>query len=1029
MLSIQHPQRNLKASFALLLAIFCFSAQEVLLAKTAIPHYYLTQFSITGSVVDQNQEPLIGASVVIKGSSKGVLTDQDGQFTITAVLGDVIIFSFIGMTTQEVEIKNQNPLQITLLSDATTLGNLVVVGYGTQKKSEITSSIAKIEGKELQTSTASNIAMSLQGRASGVEMISSGLPGKTPSIRIRGVGTINNTQPLVVLDGVPVSIDILGQLAPSEIESIEILKDAASGAIYGTRAANGVMLVTTKKSGFNQKTTVRINTSVGINSVIKKYPVLNAEKLYELKRERYTMDGLPIDPTSPWVDEYYNNTRTDWQNEMFQKGLYTDYNVNIGAGSENSTINANLFYRDEDGTLITTNMKRLGLSLRSTQKISKKLRIEEIVRIAGKRNHIVQDDQGGSGTSTTIYSSYRYMPSIPVKYENGSYGSGKASTQFGDMWNPVYKAKEEWWKTNELRTLLTTKIDLDLTENLTLSGRASYQITTTENGRFQNITPDQSRSESAPTLDLSGTSSTSKLGELFANYDKTFEAHHVGVTIGISGQIDKSKWNRMVGLRFASTTSTQLVMSNASTTRAEGSEYPTTGLASVFFRGNYSYKDKYYLSGIFRADGSSRFADENRWGYFPSISGGWRISNEEFLNNSHVFSNLKLNAGWGQLGNQNVTAFQYLNVYQKDVKYILGETNLTGTRLASFANTNITWETTSSLNVLLEVGLFNNKVNLDIAYFDKRTKNMLIPLPSLLASGTVSIPDFNAGEMRNHGFEIEPSIRHQIGDIDIHAGLNLTFLKNEVTKLYGEAKYISSNEYNRTYQGQVVGAFYGWKMDGIYQNQQQIESDPNISNDPRKVYITPGDVRFVDVNGDHIIDEKDRVQIGNPNPKALIGFNLGLGYKGFNLSTTFSGSVGHQLYDAMMIRGIDPTQSGNMDAVAYERWTKEGSTNEYPRMSTIRANNNYRTSELGIKSGNYLRMKDATLGYTIPETVTRNIGFSNLRMYLSGRNILTFTKFKGVDPEESGSSNLNRGVILNNTPQSKSIVFGVDITL
>lgn len=987
----------------------------------------IAQMAITGTVTDHLNGPLPGASIVLKGTSKGVVTDTDGNFSIQAVTGDILVISFIGMITQEVSIKDESKLKVTLIADATMLGGVVVVGYGTQKKSEITSSIAKIDGKDIQTSTASNVALSLQGRASGVEIVSSGLPGKTPSIRIRGVGTINNTQPLIVLDGVPVSADILGQLAPAEIESIEILKDAASGAIYGTRAANGVVLVTSKKAGFKQKTTVRLNTSVGFNKLIKKYPVLNAEKLYELKRERYVMDGLPIDPNSPWADDYYNKTRTDWQNEMFRTGLFTDYNVNIGGGSENSTINANVFYRDEEGTLLTTNMKRLGMSIRSTQKISDRLRIEENVRISSRKNLIVQDDLG-EGTSTTIYSAYRFMPAIPVKYDNGNYGSGKASTQLGDMWNPVYKAKEEWWRTNEIRTIITTKIDFDVTKALTLSARASYQRTTSGDNRFQNLTPDQSRSESAPTLIFANNEATTKLGEVFANYDKTVGDHHIGATFGISGQIDEGNYNRMIGQGFASTINSQLVMNNAATTRVEGNENATTGIASAFFRGTYGYKDKYYFSGIFRADGSSRFADGNRWGYFPSVSAGWRISNENFLKDNPSISNLKLNVGWGQLGNQNVDAFQYLNVYQKDVKYVLGGTNLTGTRLASFANTNITWETTSSLNVLLEMGLFNNKVNLDVAYFDKRTKNMLIPLPSLLASGTVSIPDFNAGEMRNYGFEIEPSYNGQIGQVNFNLGLNLTYLQNEVTKLYGEAKYISSNEYNRTYQGQPVGTFYGWKTDGIYQNQAAVESDPNISKDPRKVYITPGDVRFVDINGDNMVDDKDRVKIGNPNPKVLLGFNLGVTFKGFNLSTVFSGSLGHQVYDAMMVRGIDPTQSGNMDAVSYERWTGEGSTNKYPRMSTIRANNNYRVSELGIKSGDYVRMKDATLGYTVPESASKAIGISRLRVYLSGRNLLTFTKFDGVDPEESGSNNLNRGVILNNTPQSKSLVLGLDIT-
>src|SRR5690606_36569343 len=472
----------------------------------------------------------------------------------------------------------------------------------------------------------------------------------------------------------------------------------------------------------------------------------------------------------------------------------------------------------------------------------------------------------------------------------------------------------------------------------------------------------------------------------------------------------------------------KLVMDNASILTGNGNDYMATGLASAFVRGTYSYNNNYYLSGLSRADGSSRFADGNCWGYFPSISGGWRISNESFLEDDPIISNMKLNVGWGQLGNQNVSAFQYLNVYSKDIKYILNDTNLTGTRLASFANPDITWETTSALNVLLELGLFEDKFNLNVAYFDRLTSDMLIPLPGLNTAGLVAIPDSNIGEMRNSGFEIEPSYSGQIGDLSFELGANATIIKNEVTKLYGASKFISGGDQTRTYEGEPISSFYGWKTDGIYQTQAEIDNDPYISNDTRRANITPGDVRFVDTNGDNIVDEQDRVHIGDANPSLLLGFNIDLRYKGFDFSTVFSGAFGHELYDAMMMRGIDPTQSGNMDAVAYQRWTGQGSSNKYPKMSTIRANDNYRVSELGLKSGNYLRMKDVVLGYTIPETLTEQIGISNLKFYISGRNLLTFTNFDGVDPEESGTNNLTRGVIFNNYPQSKSIVLGANIT-
>lgn len=985
------------------------------------------QFMVNGTVTDENGVPLPGASVVVKGTTTGTVTDFDGKYTIEVASNDTLVFSYIGYRTTEVLVNGASNIDASLMTDATQLDDVVVVGYGTQKKSEITSSISRIDGEDFQASTASNAAMALQGRASGVEFVNSGTPGSSPSIRIRGVGTINNSQPLIVLDGVPVSSDVLAQLASSEIQSVEILKDAASGAIYGTRAANGVVLITTNNARFNEKATVRLNASTGFNSIIKKYPVTSAEQLYELKRERYVMDGLPIDPNSPWADEYYNQTRTDWQDEMFRDGIFQDYNMNISGGSEKSTINANIFYRDEEGTQISTYLKRLGISLRSTQKISDRFRIEENIRITNNETSLTQDD-GGVGTSQTIYSSYRYMPSIPVKYEDGSYGSGKASTQLGDMWNPVYKAREEWRLRNNFNTLISMKADYDITDALTLTARASFQKSTSKYEDFQNITPEQSRTINLPIIRNNSSESTVTLGELFASYQKSSGLHTIGGVVGISGQLDKGHYLNMSGEGFASIDKNQLVMDNASIIKGNGNDYMATGLASAFVRGTYNYNNKYYLSGIFRADGSSRFADGNRWGYFPSISGGWRISNESFMADNPTISNMKLNLGWGQLGNQNVSAFQYLNVYSKDIKYTLNETNLTGTRLASFANPDITWETTSALNILLELGLFDDKFNLNAAYFNRLTSDMLIPLPGLNTAGLVAIPDSNIGEMRNSGFEFEPSYSGQVGDLNFELGANVTFIKNEVTKLYGSSRFISGGDQTRTYEGEPISSFYGWKTNGIYQTQAEIDNDPYISSDPRRANITPGDVRFVDTNGDNIVDETDRVHIGDANPTLLLGFNIDLKYKGFDFSTVFSGAFGHELYDAMMMRGIDPTQSGNMDAVAYQRWTGAGTSNTYPRMSTIRANDNYRVSELGLKSGNYLRMKDVVLGYTIPEGFTQQIGVSNLKFYLSGRNLLTFTKFDGVDPEESGTNNLTRGVIFNNYPQSKSIVLGVNIT-
>ncbi len=990
---------------------------------------------VSGKISDRSGVAIPGATVIVKGTTKGVTTDSRGNYSLS-IPADAksLQISFIGMKTEEITIGGKSEINVILAEETILIDEVVAVGYGSQKKSEVTSSISQIKGDDIKNSSASNVVMSLQGRASGVEMITAGEPGSVPSIRIRGIGTIGNAEPLYVLDGVPVDAEVLAQLSQTEIQSVEILKDAASGAIYGTRAANGVILITTNRAKYNQVTTMQLNASTGFNSVIKKYPVTTGEQLYQLKRERYTMDGLPIPDNVPWSDPYYNATRTNWQDEFFQNGVFKDYNMRVSGGTEKSTYNTNVFYRNEEGTEIDTYFKRIGISFNATHKITKKLKIEESIRVSRTNDQLQGQPGQGDGTSITLYSAYRFQPAVPLKYPDGNWGSGKASTELGDMWNPIYKATHEWQNNFKLNTLVNFRADYEITHDLTLTGRAAYQQMNSKFEAFQDVTPLQSRSEINPSLTKNTSETSFMLGEIFLSYNKKIGKHNISAVAGTSAQENKGEWLNMRGEIFTSVARNQLVMNNAGLITGSGSSYPSTALASGFIRGNYNYNDIYYLSTIFRADGSSRFADGKRWGYFPSISGGWRLTGEEFMKGIEAISNLKLNVGWGQLGNQNVNPFQYLSTFVKDQRYIFDGNKLTGTRLAAFANPNITWETTATTNVLLETAFLKNSIHLNVAWFNRKTSNMLIPEVAQGTAGLVQIPDSNIGEMNNKGFEIEPSYNGNIGKVSFNIGMNMTLIKNKVTKLYGKGKFIGGGvtwgglPVTRTFEGEPISSFYGWKTAGIYQTQAEIDSDPNISSDNNRANITPGDVRFVDVNGDHKVDENDRVHIGDANPHMLLGFNLDLGYKGFSFSAVFSGAYGHKVYNAMMMRGMDPTQAGNMDAIAWQRWTGPGTSNKWPRMSTIRANDNYRNSDLGIQSGDYMRLKDIVLGYTIPKGLTEKLGVGKVKFYVTGRNLLTFTNYYGVDPEESGANPLQRGIIFNNYPQSKSVVFGVDVT-
>lgn len=987
------------------------------------------QNQIQGVVLDEINAPLPGANVVEKGTSNGTTTDFDGKFVLVPQgPNPILVISYIGYMSKVVALDGETMLSITMEPDAQQLEDVVVVGYGTQKKSEVTSSISQIDGRDIKISNASNVAMSLQGRASGVELIGSGTPGATPNFRIRGVGTINNSEPLIVLDGVPVDNNIFAQLSAAEIQSVEILKDAASAAIYGTRAANGVVLVTTNRANFEQAVQVRLNASAGVNSVIKDLPVLNAGQLWDLKRERYLNDGNDVPSGSPWANEFYRENRTDWQDEVFHNGIYQDYNVSVSSGSKNATMNVDLFHRNEEGTVKETFLRRYGINLKSLQRISDKLSVEESIRFSKTKRGLTQED-GDYGTASHIYSIYMFHPSIPVRNEDGSLGSGLASTEFGDMWNPTYYAN--WKDLYDYNTLVTLKLDYKAFDGFTLTGRASYQKADANMLQFRDVTPNQSRSISAPFLLDHRSTQTTLVGEIFANYAQDFGLHNVGFTLGGSAQETTGSYLNIRGEGFASVDPDQRVIDNASTVFNDGANhFDSIGLASAFFRGTYNYNNTYFLSGIFRADASSRFADGNKWGYFPSMSAGWRISNEGFFGDESFISNLKLNGSWGQLGNQNITPFQYLSTYTKDTayNYILGGTQYTGSHLASFANPDVTWETTTTLNILLEAGFFENKLGLNTAYYKRNTKDMFVPYPKTGNTGLVGEPYRNLGEVVNTGLEVEINYRDAVGDLYYSVGLNGTFQENELVRINGLTEYFD-NGVSRTYEGQPLATFFGHQTNGIYQNQAEIDNDPNISADPRRGNIRPGDVRFVDTNGDNLINPEDRTAIGNPNPKFLLGLNLGANYRQWDFAATFSGAFGHELYDVIMNRNYSPNETENMYATAWERWTGEGTTNKWPRMTSVNSNDNYRISDLFLKNGDYLRLKDVNLGYSLPQTVTTNLGLTNFRMYLSGRNLLTFTSFDGVDPEENGrNGNLSRGQVLNNYPQSKTVVFGLEIT-
>jgi TonB-linked SusC/RagA family outer membrane protein len=999
----------------------------------------LAQRTISGMVQDASDSSgLPGVNITVPGTTAGTVTDAKGHFSLQIpASAQNLTFSFMGYTPQTLAIGSQSTFQVHLQSSSKSLGELVVVGYGTQNRRDVTGTISSIKGADIRNLPVSDAAQAIQGKVPGVDIVrSDGSPGTEPSIRIRGTGTINNAEPLVIIDGVPASG--ISDVSPNDIASMEILKDASSSAIYGTRAANGVVIITTKRGGYGEKSHATVNVYRGTSAARRYIPLLTAPELVQLKQERYTNAGTTINPF--WQDPYYAVQRTDWQKALLGSGSTTNADVNLRGGSAVSNYLFSAGYYDEKGLIENTFFKRYSFRINSEHKLGSRVKVGQNLQLTYRNARGFDTYSSQTGL---IFSALRFNPAIPVRNEDGSYGSGKANNELGDINNPVYTAEttDAWSKT--YRILASVYGEVQIVDGLSLRVNGGYDGQIFQQYSFTPSIQDQVRTNANAMLWRRSESNGTALGEAFLTYNKTFNnIHQVTLTGGYSVQQTKGDYFRAERWGFSDENPDQRVLDNGATivNNATGNYNPESAIASGFLRAFYGYKGKYLFTGTFRADGSSRFPKDKRWGYFPAFSMGWRISDEEFFKNNVGFmSNMKLTGGWGQLGNQNVADYQYMALIKKDRKYSFGGNPTTGVWTSNLANPNITWEKAEMTNISLEMGFFRNALNATVTWFNKNTRDMLVPYPVLDVHGTGTIPDQNIGQMNNKGWEIDMNY-HGGKTVHYNIGMNASFIKNRVTQLYA-GTYISSPTYgrqnqeiSRTYAGQPIASFYGWKTNGIYQNQAAIDSDPYLANDNRRSSIKPGDVRFVDVDGDGKVDENDRTYLGSPNPKMTYGISAGVDYKGFDLSANFAGVAGVKLYNADRMQGLDPSYAYNMYAEAMGRWHGEGTSNSMPRMylENDNANLNARTSDRFLESGDYFSLRNVTLGYTIPARVWGKSGISDIRIYATGQNVFMITKYKGLNPElgyatttsDGKPSNLMRGVDVATYPQARVFTFG-----
>lgn len=993
-----------------------------------------TSITVRGKVKDDKGQPLIGVMVSVKGKNRGVATDPNGNFTVRVDHTDSLVFKTMGYANVTVSASG-NLDNITLLPAATSLSDVVVVGYGVQTRRDLTGAISTVKGADIKNLPVSDAAQAIQGRVAGVDIVrSDGSPGTTPSIRIRGTGTINNAEPLIIIDGVPApDLRGLSDINNNDIASMEVLKDASSAAIYGTRAANGVIIITTKKGSYNEKLNTSVNIYRGVSNVRRYIPLLTAPDLVTLKKERYTNDGLSV--PAFWQDPFYAVQRTDWQKALFNTGHVTNADISIKGGSAYSNYLFSMGYYDEKGLITNTYFKRYTVRINSEHRINSRLKVGENLQLTARKGNSLDTYSSQTGL---IFSALRFNPAVPVKDETGNYGSAQANNELGDINNPVFTAETTDAWTKNYRILANAFAELEIIKDLKLRVNYAFDGTLSNAFSFSPKTLTQVRTRDDAELVQSNTSTGTHLGEAFLSYNKTLNKdHQVSLTGGISYQKYDGSYFSAQRNGFDDESPYVLVLDNGSIVyNAAGNYYATNILASGFARGFYSYKGKYLLTATMRADGSSRFAEGNRWGYFPAVSAGWRISDENFFrNNVRAVSNLKVTGGWGVLGNQNVTEFQYLATIIKNRKYNFGDQPFTGIWNSSLANSAITWEKAHMTNISAEIGFLNNALNATISYFNKNTIDMLVPAAKPDLHGTSLVPDENIGELNNHGWEFEVAYQGGKKAFTYSVAANATIIKNEVTKLYSEDAYIGSSNYgrqnqeiSRTYAGQPIASFYGWKTAGLYQNQTQIDSDPYISKDGRKNNIKPGDVRFVDVNGDGAITEADRVNLGDPNPRVQYGFQASGNFKGFDLSLSLTGVAGVKLYNADKMQGLDPTYSYNYYAEQLERWHGEGTSNSVSRMTLSDNNGNYRTSDRFIESGNYLALRNVALGYTIPSSLWGSKSTTGIRVYVAGQNMFIITNYSGLNPELGYTDgNKQRGVDVATYPQARSITVGASM--
>ncbi|MBE6233545.1 MAG: TonB-dependent receptor [Bacteroidales bacterium] len=1003
--------------------------------------------TINGQVVSADDSyPLPGVSVIIKGTLQGTYTDMDGFYVLEIPQGSTLVFTSIGFIDHEVTPESSGLLNVSLKSDSQMLEEVIAIGYGVMKKSDLTGSVSSVKGDQLKKTPAAGLDQALQGVAAGVTVnASSGQPGAAAEVRIRGIGTVNNSAPIYVVDGV--IVDNINYLSPNDITSTEILKDASATAIYGSRGANGVILITTKKGSSDGKVNVSVDAYAGVQNRWRAIELMNAQEFASYMAvasgTSAQTEVLQSGGVDSWVRQFligksnyypnnldYSQIDTDWQDVVFRKNAtIQNYHVSVDGGTEKGywSMSANWF--DQQGTIIGSDFNRTSLRINSAQDVTPWLRIGENLTFMMSHGRNAMNNSSSPGASI-LSAAIAMAPWDPARYpmgavdRNGADMGGRisAASNFKNVTNPLSMVEHSHPSDKTERWVGDIFMEIKPLKGLVWRSDVSMDMTNTRHKLFKDAYKysDYDLMEKNFIESSVGRYQTVIL-ENTLTYSREFGRHDISVMAGQTMEEYKYETLGGSGSSILNPVETNWYLSQATTDQNKaGDGAGRTRRAAMLGRVHYSFDSRYMVTLNFRADGSSKFK-EHTWGYFPSAAAAWRIGNEKWMKDIPWIEDLKLRVGWGRIGNDKISENAFLltmmNTGPTFVDYVLGQNPAfaTGATILTYVNNGGKWETTEQWNAGIDFGLFNNKFTGTVDVFYRDTKEMLLSVTAPAHVGNRYSATANVGTVRNQGVEVTLNHRNQIGELAYNIGGNVSFIRNELTALNGGEKVWG----DRTVcdEGLPLYTFWGYEYEGIFRSQQEI--DEHLWADGAAAAYKVGDAKFRDLNDDGQINEDDKKDLGNPFPWLTYGLNMGAEWKGFDLQVFFQGVYGNEIYNALRLRTEGTGNEATLSTTMRDVWSDVNPDGNIPNPfgNPINTENSSRY----VESGAYLRLKNVQIGYTLPSKWTEKISMSRCRIYVSGSNLFTLTDYSGYDPEVGG------GVDYGNYPQSRTFMLGVNI--